>query len=59
MNWMTDKQKQDYNTICALIDTVKTPKQFYAVCDQINKYDCDIVNSAREAKKFYNSAQYN
>jgi hypothetical protein len=55
---MTKKQKEDFDTICLLIDGVHTPKQFYEVCKEINKYDVDVVNSAREYKKFYNSAQY-
>lgn len=57
-NWMSSKQKQDYKFICKLIDTVTTSDQFYKVCDIINRYDCDIVDVARESKKFFNSAQY-
>jgi hypothetical protein len=56
--WMTLQQQKDYDTICALIDTVRTPKQFYEVCKKINKYDCDVVNAAREDKHFFNSAQF-
>ena len=59
MGWMSKKQKEDYDTICKLIDGVHTPKQFYEVCKEINeKYDLDIVNVAREDKKFFNSAQF-
>lgn len=60
MNWMTDKQKEDYDSICILIDSVKTPKQFYEICRIINsgKYDFDVVNTVRAAKRFYNSAQF-
>ena len=60
MNWMSKKQREDYQAVCIIIDEVKTPKQFYEACREINsgKYDFDVVNTAREDKRFYNSAQY-
>lgn len=59
MSWMTMQQKEDYDTICMLIDGVHTPEQFYAVCREINKrYSVDVVNVAREDKHFFNAAQY-
>ena len=60
MNWMTNKQREDYDTVCLIIDEVKTPRQFYEACKKLNsgKYDFDAVNTAREHKQFYNSAQY-
>lgn len=58
--WMTKKQQEDYDAVCFIIEEVKTPKQFYEACNKINsgKYDFDVVNCAREDKKFYNSAQF-
>lgn len=60
MDWMSEKQKADFEKVCTLIDSVKTPQQFYAVCNEINStmYDFDVVNVAREHKKFFNSAQF-
>lgn len=58
--WMDEKQRKDYDFVCLIIDEVKTPKQFYEACNKINagKYDFDVVNCAREDKRFYNSAQF-
>lgn len=59
MGWMTAKQKEDFETVCLLIDSIDSPKAFYRVMEVINsKYDLDVVNAAREYKKCYNSAQY-
>jgi len=60
MDWMTNKQKEAYKEICALIDSVKTPHQFYEVCGILNssKYNLDLVHTARETKEFWNSAQF-
>lgn len=58
MDWMTDKQKEDFETICLLIDGIDSPKEFYRVMKLLDKYDCDVVNSAREYKHCYNSIQY-
>jgi hypothetical protein len=57
---MNKKQKEDFETVCLIIEGVKTPRQFYEACNKINsgKYDFDAVASARAYKKFYNSAQY-
>ena len=58
--WMSEKQSEDYDSVCIIIDGVKTPKQFYEACREINsgRYDFDTVNCAREDKRFFNSAQY-
>lgn len=59
MDWMTKKQKEEFETVCLLIDGINSPKEFYRVMNIINdKYDIDVVNSAREFKRCYNSAQY-
>ena len=59
MEWMTTKQKKDFESICILIDLIDSPKAFYRTINEINaKYDIDVVNCAREYKKCYNSAQY-
>ena len=60
MSWITGNLRKQYDEVCALIDTVTTPQQFYAVCDTINsgQYDFDVVATAREDKQFYNSAQF-
>lgn len=56
---MTKKQKEEFETVCLLIDGIDSPKEFYRVMNIINdKYDIDVVNSAREFKHCYNSAQY-
>lgn len=58
--WMSEKQREDYDAVCLIIEKVKTPKQFYAACREINsgKYDFDTVNCVREDKRFFNSAQF-
>lgn len=59
MEWMTKKQKEDFDSVCLLIDGIDSPKEFYRVMNIINdKYDIDVVNCARELKHCYNSAQY-
>ena len=60
MSWMDAEQQKDFEAVCNIIDGVKTARQFYEACRKINsgKYDFDVVNAAREAKHFYNSAQY-
>jgi hypothetical protein len=55
---MSDKQKEDFETVCLLIDGIDSPKEFYRVMKLLDKYDCDVVNSAREYKHCYNSIQY-
>lgn len=59
MEWMNRKQREDFETVCLLIDGIDSPKEFYRVMGIINsKYDVDVVNCAREYKKCYNSIQY-
>ena len=59
MEWMTRKQREDFETVCLLIDSIDSQKEFYRVMEIINsKYDVDVVNCAREHKKCYNSIQY-
>ena len=59
MEWMTEKQKEDFESVCLLIDSINSPKEFYRVMNVINnKYDFDVINCAREYKKCYNSVQY-
>ena len=59
MEWMTRKQREDFETVCLLIDSIDSPKEFYRVMEIINsKYDVDVVNCAREYKKCHNSIQY-
>lgn len=58
MDWMTDKQKEDFETVCLLIDMIDSPKEFYRVMKFLDRYDTDVVNCAREYKHCYNSIQY-
>ena len=58
MDWMTEKQKEDFETVCLLIDMIDSPKEFYHVMNFLDKYDTDVVNCAREYKHCYNSIQY-
>lgn len=59
MEWMNRKQREDFETVCLLIDGIDSPKEFYLVMGIINsKYDVDVVNCAREFKKCYSSIQY-
>ena len=58
MNWMTSRQREDFETVCLLIDGIDSPKEFYRVMNLLDKYDIDVVNCAREYKKCYNSVQY-
>lgn len=58
MEWMTAKQKEQFETACLLIDSIDSPKAFYRVMEMLDQYSVDIVNCAREYKKCYNSAQY-
>ena len=58
MEWMSRKQKEDFETVCLLIDGIDSPKEFYRIMNLLDKYDTDVVNCAREYKKCYNSIQY-
>lgn len=31
MEWMTRKQKEDFETVCLLIDSIDSPNKFYLV----------------------------
>lgn len=59
-SWMDESQLKDYREICAMIDTIKSGRDFYAVMNKINcgGYSVDIINAAREIKQCFNSAQY-
>lgn len=58
--WMSAAQQRDFEEICLLIDSIKSPRDFYRVMEKINNgpYGVDVINCAREFKKCYNSAQY-
>lgn len=57
--WMNDRQYEDFRQACALIDTIKTAKDFYRVIDIVNnRFSLDVINAAREYKQCYNSGQY-
>lgn len=60
MSWMTAYQERQFEEICQLIDSIDSPRAFYRVMERINNgpYSVDVINAAREAKKCYNSAQY-
>ena len=59
MDWMTDKQKEQFDSVCLLIDSITNPGEFFDVMNKINNtYDVDVVTCAREFKHCYNSAQY-
>lgn len=49
---------KDYRAVCALLDSIKTPKDFYEVIEKLRRYDGDVVRAAREDKQCYNAAQY-
>ena len=36
MEWMTRKQREDFETACLLIDSIDSPKEFYRVMEIIN-----------------------
>jgi len=57
--WMDDRQYEDFQQACALIDTIKTAKDFYRVIGIVNdRFSLDVINAARECKQCYNSGQY-
>ena len=57
--WMSPKQKDEFVSACMLIDSIKSPRDFYRIVNYINlHYDGDVVAAARELTKCYNSAQY-
>ena len=59
MDWMTTKQKEDFEIICLMIDSINSPEEFYEVINEINKnYDPDVINCARQYKKCFNAFQY-
>jgi len=61
MNWMSEKQNEDYVTVCMLIDEIKNARDFYRIINIINNgnYDFDVVNVARRNKNCLNTLQYN
>lgn len=54
------EQQIGYEAVCKIIDDIKTPSDFYKAMDKLNsgRYSLDLVNSVRESKKCFNSAQY-
>lgn len=57
-SWMNKYQKEDFESACLKISTIQTPKDFYRVMNDINFYEIDVVNAAREYMNCKNSAQY-
>lgn len=58
MDWMSKSQKQQFREVCELIDQIKSPRDFYRIMEQVNRYPVDIVTCAREFKRCFNSIQY-
>ena len=58
--WMDEAQQEQFRQICAMIDTIKSGRDFYRVMNRINYggYSVDVINAAREFKQCFNSAQY-
>ena len=57
--WMDADQQEQFRRICNLIDKIKSGRDFYHIINKINNnYELDVINAAREYKKWFNSTQY-
>lgn len=58
-DWMTEKQKEDFESACLIIDSIQNAKEFYQAMKILEKYDFDSVATARLVQGCYNSIHFN